>query len=446
MKILSSITREKDAVSKAYVDGLLADYAKSENLGALASKDSLSFSDITAKPTTLSGYGINDAIQYVGTMNDPNTAYFRHVGYGYGEGGWYGAGPAFGFGANGTYYARIQALNSPEVPYLYFQSNSGGTTGKWFQFLFSEGNYNIESDRFSSKGDIVLHRNEDDGDTFLNYGPYANDSANLYLYGKEVGVICSDKFYVGSKMQVDGNIETYGQISGGTSTGSYERFAIKQNVNGTYFQAGVNDGSKQQGILWLSGINNTMMTACHVRADNTKIYGSLDVLYGAIAANEGINIPAGKCMNFIDSNGIKHQIAYDEEKGAIKVIGDFYTTGENAAGNAGEQIGTSECVVPNINVNVAALHLYNGRSINADDMEALTGLSVEIAEQMLQGAYNKVIDNTEEYPSVWTYTARRTATTTAVYFLQGDGYDVHDGYSLTYTYGSASWSVTIGEI
>ena len=384
MKILSSTTRNQDAVNKAYIDGLLADYVKSENLGALASKDSLAFSELTSKPTTLSGYGITDAIQYVNTMSDPNVAYYRHMGYGYTEGGWYGAGPAFGFGANGTYYARIQALNSPDIPYLYFQSNSGGTTGKWFQFLFSEGNYDIESDRFSIKGDIVLHRNEEDGDAFLNYGPYANDGANLYLYGTEVGVI-SDKFSVSGKIWAGSHIETYGQIVGTHSTGEYERFSIKQNVNGTYFQAGVNDGSKQQGILWLSGINNTMMTACHVRADNTKIYGSLDILYGVLTAQEGImitpnktirfqdsdteastisfdsakgglnfsgatttkgtasftkgiEIAVGQTISFVDSNGIKHQIAYDEEKGAIKVIGSFFSTGENAAGGAGESI------------------------------------------------------------------------------------------------------------
>lgn len=383
MKILSSITREQDAVSKAYVEGLLADYAK--NLGALASKDSLAFSELTSKPTTLSGYGITDAIQYVNTMSDPNVAYYRHMGYGYTEGGWYGAGPAFGFGVNGTYYARIQALNSPDIPYLYFQSNSGGTAGKWFKFLFSEGNYDIESDRFSIKGDLVLHRNADDGDTFLNYGPYANDNANLYIYGKKVGVICSDKLYVGSKMEVEGNIYTYGQVVGVAYGGAYDRFSIKQDTVGTFFQAGVNDGSKEQGILWLSGINNTMMTACHVRADNTKIYGSLDILYGVLTAQEGImitpnktirfqdsdteastisfdsakgglnfsgatttkgtasftkgiEIAAGQTISFVDSNGVKHQIAYDEEKGAIKFIGDFYATGENAAGEAGESI------------------------------------------------------------------------------------------------------------
>lgn len=167
---------------------------------------------------------------------------------------------------------------------------------------------------------------------------------------------------------------------------------------------------------------------------------------GVASFDKGIEIQAGQSIAFIDSNGVKRYITLDEENGAIKIEGNFYSTGESAAGNAGEQAGTSASAVPNINVNVAALHLYNGRSINADDMEALTGLSVEIAEQMLQGAYNKVIDNTEEYPSVWTYTARRTAATTTVYFLQGDGYDVHDGYSLSYTYGSASWSVTIGEI
>ena len=111
--------------------------------------------------------------------------------------------------------------------------------------------------------------------------------------------------------------------------------------------------------------------------------GTKDIT-GVASFDKGIEIKAGQSIAFIDSNGVKRHITLDEENGAIKVEGNFYSTGESAAGNAGEHVGTSECVVPNINVNVAALHLYNGRSINADDMEALTGLSVEIAEL---GAY-----------------------------------------------------------
>lgn len=564
MKVLAPITQDQDAVSKAYVDGLLADYAKSESLGALASQDSLSFSDLTAKPATLSGYGINDAVYFVGTMNDPNTAYFRHVGYGYGEGGWHGAGPAFGFGANGTYYARIQALNSPDTPYLFFQSNSGGVAGKWFRFLFAEGNDNIESGRFSCKGDIVLHRNEDAGDTFLNYGPYANDGASLFLYGKNVGIVCTENFTVngaeviasntianhtagkanqlatarklwgqlfdGSKdiagtlsdvgvlngnkitdpvntnvgyqwrlipsgdtlyiqagtaagdtsgslyltgytgqaanlvrihagtttitgaltvdgtavfngavynrqlcvfqssvsiestlimngqnisglnsvygatpagalyprwvmfnnsgglffqaasydgtseagrlqftgynskaaeqvrffaadiifdgkakfygeISVDGHVKTNGQIVGTHNGGEYERFSIKQNTVGTFFQAGVNDGSKQQGILYLAGINNTMMEALHVRSDNMLIYGSVSVPYAPLTLGStmsvagsatflgGLKIANGQAVRFEDAEGKAHSIAYDNTRRAFMVDGEIYPAG-----------------------------------------------------------------------------------------------------------------------
>lgn len=654
MKVLAPITQDQDAVSKAYVDGLLADYAKSESLGALASQDSLSFSDLTAKPATLSGYGINDAVYFVGTMNDPNTAYFRHVGYGYGEGGWHGAGPAFGFGANGTYYARIQALNSPDTPYLFFQSNSGGVAGKWFRFLFAEGNDNIESGRFSCKGDIVLHRNEDAGDTFLNYGPYANDGASLFLYGKNVGIVCTENFTVngaeviasntianhtagkanqlatarklwgqifdGSKdiagtlsdvgvlngnkitdpvntnvgyqwrlipsgdtlyiqagtaagdtsgslyltgytgqaanlvrihagtttitgaltvdgtavfngtvynrqlcvfqssvsientlimngqnisglnsvygatpagalyprwvmfnnsgglffqaasydgtseagrlhftgynskaaeqvrffaadiifdgkakfygeISVDGHVKTNGQIVGTHNGGEYERFSIKQNTVGTFFQAGVNDGSKQQGILYLAGINNTMMEALHVRSDNMLIYGSVSVPYAPLTLGStmsvagsatflgGLKIANGQAVKFEDAEGKAHSIAYDNTRRAFMVDGDLYTTGENAAGNAGEdEDGTgglidtelsetsenavsnaavTRAIVANEEVTAAALNELNER-VNAisENVSGETATKVEL-QTAVESLTNTILENEE---------------------------------------------------
>ncbi|MBR4299832.1 MAG: hypothetical protein IKT59_08990 [Bacteroidales bacterium] len=620
MKVLAPITQDQDAVSKAYVDGLLADYAKSESLGALASKDSLSFSDLTAKPATLSGYGINDAVYFVGTMNDPNTAYFRHVGYGYGEGGWHGAGPAFGFGANGTYYARIQALNSPDTPYLFFQSNSGGVAGKWFRFLFAEGNDNIESGRFSCKGDIVLHRNEDAGDTFLNYGPYANDGASLFLYGKNVGIVCTENFTIngaeviasntianhtaGKANQLatarkiwgqtfDGTKDISGELSNvskvfgekiedpvhehvfyewriihsndilylqsgttqgdrggsivlsgyngapagqislnaatssvsgalaveGSSTfkakvtatgslevkqglnvttgessfqyavtclnglrvggeglagitpegGSYPRFRTLSASSGFYFQAASYDGMSQAGKIIFSGMYGTqaeevlfiskkasfacplyvsgilnleglltaqegiMITpgktirfqdsdteASTISFDSTKgglNFSGATTTKGTASFTKGIEIAAGQTISFVDSNGIKRQIAYDEEKGAIKVIGDFYTTGENAAGNAGEaEDGTgglidtelsetsenavsnaavTRAIVENEEVTAAALNDLNER-VNAisENVSGETATKVEL-QSAVESLTNTILENEE---------------------------------------------------
>lgn len=630
MNVLAPITQDGDIVSKAYVDKAIAD---------------LNLSEYAKAATT---------VAFDTLMDDAEVAYHRHIGYGYASGGWYGSGPAIGFGANGTHYAMIQALNDIATPQLFFKSVSGGdTSGEWFQFLFSKGNLNIESDWFSSKGDVVLHRNEDAGDTYINYGPYANYQASVHIYGKIVDFIVNDnvlisgsevihagnianftagkatqlatsrkiwgqnfngtadvsgnlenvgkivhsyanaynmdeygnfyssatsdssywnfkrsdgnpalavfavsglvqtyydttlaryggtvliggnaynqvaatvygtltvtgatslnntlsvdglatfksevrsynqlailttdgmdyaarlvpiidgaqlqvgwqdassnkgkfyftgmygedlelfnvrsqysyfdgetvvfrntkqtlfntriylnnngirdceeiygafptggtysrwrayansggfffeaatydglatngtigfrgyggaraeyvKFYannidldgataVKNVLTVSSHIKTEGQIVGITATGTYERFRIMQNVVGTFFQAGLNDGSAQQGTMYLSGIDNTMMTALHVRADKTTIYGSLDVPY-APATMAGVKIASGQSLSFLDSAGNEHKITFDETNNAFKIDGNLYTTGENSAGGAGNEI------------------------------------------------------------------------------------------------------------
>lgn len=56
MQLLSSIADLKDIVNKEYIDSILADYVLKANLGALATKDSLAFSDLTSRPSKLSDF------------------------------------------------------------------------------------------------------------------------------------------------------------------------------------------------------------------------------------------------------------------------------------------------------------------------------------------------------------------------------------------------------
>ena len=893
------------------------------NLGALASKNSLAFSELTSKPTTLSGYGITDGMHWIANMDKADTTYFRHAGYGYPAGGWNGVGPAIAFGIS-TYYAQIQAGNDTNTPYMFFRPTSNGVTGEtWFRFLFDVGNSNIDSERFSCRGDLVLHRNTADGSTFVNYGPYTNDSAVLNLYGRVIELYTTDGVLIGGSkvltessgdgryfpltgdktitghvriesgltvtgtmylkgglfdvpaiygphesdykkwrlfyhtgndtmyiqagknsgsstdplkgnisfsgyggqalnllcfssdytfflgkytyfrgteeavfsaksttingtlavnnhtdinssmavdawlsvdgeikgkaisnptnaavtnqwriiraddalylqvgtdagetngtlhltgysgttanlislkattthasgaievegtswlrgatrvdsgisitdgglkvesgvssfvghttfsdgitvdgeqailgpipsggtyprfrvfphssgfyfqaatydgtsregivqfsgmqgvnaaevyfrsnstmftgsLKVDGQVGTFSQIVGLHSTGAYHRYRITQNSVGTFFQAGVNDGSKQQGTMYLSGIDNTVMAELHLRSDKTKVYGSMEIpnapltlgstlsvsgqatlsggaflppsktilfqdaatetftisfdsgvgglnlsgatrTLGLASFQKGIQIEHGQSIAFVDKDGVKQYITLDEENGAIKVIGNFFATGQNAAGGAGgEELGmltswenvptnlegvtlsaslgidlynnskkvlTSWDDIPeegdegyedfvlseytvsadlvqtmnnkitelesmgggaeNILIKVNALSTYDGRTITTGAMQILTGLTVDIANKMLQGAYNKVIDNSGDYPEVWDYTARGTSTGIIVYLRIGDGYDMNTAYALTYTQSVANWSIIMGEI
>lgn len=180
MKILGTIQNELDAVNKKYVDDIIGGL----NLGNLSTKDSLSFAEITSKPTTLSGYGIGDAVIWDTNMNDADVQYTHHLGYGYPSGGWYGTGPAMSFGTTG-YYAQIQAINDINTPYLYFRPTVNGTQGEWFRFIFDKGNYEIDSWNYTCGGQNVLHRNPNDPIVYFNYGAATNENSTLYIYSYE---------------------------------------------------------------------------------------------------------------------------------------------------------------------------------------------------------------------------------------------------------------------
>lgn len=196
---------------------------------------------------------------------------------------------------------------------------------------------------------------------------------------------------------------------------------------------------------------------------------------GEIIASNGIRIEPGQSITFLDSKGGVRTIVFDEENDSIKILGNLYATGQNAAGDAGEEypgMVTSWEDAPddltgytvsaglvkelrdkvenggaaNVEIKVNALSAYDGRTITTNAMQTLTGLTVDVAQSMLEGAYNKVIDNSGDYPAVWDYTAMGTSTGIIIYLRIGDGYDTNTAYALTYTQSAANWSIIMGEI
>ena len=172
----------------------------------------------------------------------------------------------------------------------------------------------------------------------------------------------------------------------------------------------------------------------------------------------GINQRLSALEAWYDKVGIK--ISYDEVSKAVKVVGDFYSTGENSAGGAGEEILNFEEVLSrlsaledaaagipkNIELGISKLSSYDGKEITSAAMASLTGLSLDVAIKMTEGAYNKVIDRTGNYAQTWNYSACGTSTGMTVQFRQGDGFDIEKGYSLTYTISTAKWKIIMGEI
>lgn len=331
MNILAPITQDADAVNKAYVDGLLAEYTKTANLGALASRDSLAFSELTSKPTTLAGYGVS---------NVDVSGYIK-----------------------------------------------GGST-------------------IQCKGDLMS---------------LTDDNQNY-------------------------------------------NWRIASIIDGAHLQVGYRDNSSNKGRFYFTGMYGEDLALFNVRSKYSYFDGETVVFrntvgnqFNALATFKGgVTISAGQAITFLDTAGTEHKLTYDSNNGAFKIDGDFYTTGQNAAGNAGTEVVDIEDLASrvtalesssggasNLEIKVSALSSYNQQSITSAAMTTLTGLTVAHANSMLNGEYNKVVDKSGTYPKVWNYSATRTSTSISIFFSYGDGFNSLEGCRLDYSTSTAKWDISI---
>lgn len=101
-----------------------------------ANKPSYNFSEIGSKPTTLSGYGITDAVKY-GSGFAPTAADSPTIiGYSGGGEGWPSGGPAMRWGTVG-YYTRLNVDIWENNPTMMISNMVGDTATEWATFVTS---------------------------------------------------------------------------------------------------------------------------------------------------------------------------------------------------------------------------------------------------------------------------------------------------------------------
>ena len=169
---------------------------------------SLSFNDLTDKPNTLAGYGITDAVIYQSGI-DTSSAY-KNIGYGYTTRGWKTSGPAMVFGAP-LYNLSMQcAIADADYVSLYLRMKYNGVDKEWDRVvtegLLSRGAISFDTSAYKCRGDVVLHRNADDGVTFLNFGPANSDKAALQVFGQNI------TFYAGVASAYDSYLVLEGDL------------------------------------------------------------------------------------------------------------------------------------------------------------------------------------------------------------------------------------------
>ena len=155
---------------------------------------------------------------------------------------------------------------------------------------------------------------------------------------------------------------------------------------------------------------------------------------------------------------------YDETNEAWYLDGDFYATGENSAGGAGDElidIAGLDTRVETLETKVEELQKTSGQNLaidfqGLDDLIQLSGsitpaelaavgLTAAAIENMLNGQYNKIVHSGAKR-QVWNYTAYEGDGVISIYLMQGDGFDIFNGYHLSYSSTTGYWSIAFGEI
>ena len=241
------------------------------SLGSLAYKNSLSFIELTNKPTTLSGYGITDAVIY---QNGIDTATdFKKYGYGHASGGWRGSGPAMIFGVQ-NYNIALQSSNeAADYVSLYVRNKYNGVEYRWDRIvtegLLSRGSISFDTSAYKCLGDIVIHRNSESGETFLNYGVANTDKADLRVFGYNIDFVAGEAsaFKTYLKLYADGYAEfkvplivTGGNVGIGTTSPAY-KLDINGQLNSANFVVGA------------------ALTSDPTESFQTTVFGSNDSLY-----------------------------------------------------------------------------------------------------------------------------------------------------------------------
>lgn len=222
-------------------------------------------------------------------------------------------------------------------------------------------------------------------------------------------------------LDVSGGIGVSSSITG-YSNSTYNKWYLTHESDTLYIQSGLTDGSGRNGKIMLCGISVNSLTQFKVQATNSIVSGTLSVgtdtsyakftvqgdalIYstltvGGISCNGSINPFNANSYNLgtsssmwsavyaktINATTVKvGTITLTDENGTLKIDGNAYTTGQNAAGAAGSPVSNNvgnEYNLSDINATSGYVTITNGTVVKCSANATLNFSNLYTAE------YNK---------------------------------------------------------
>lgn len=193
----------------------------------LKSKIAYSFSEISNKPTTLSGYGITDAVRYETGITP--TASPNVMGYAGGGEGWPVGGPVMVWGT-GSYVARLCVNIWETNPTMLISCLAGADATEWATFVTS---LNVGQYAMKVESGILSGANLNELMTPGSYNNWASVSNSPTSAESTILVISSKTNYMTSQILTDAQGHLYSRMNEGGTWRNWRTILDTDNIGTT---------------------------------------------------------------------------------------------------------------------------------------------------------------------------------------------------------------------
>lgn len=291
-------------------------YCGTSQLGSMAYKSSLQFSEVTSKPTSLSGYGITDGVNDVSVSGSGNAVTSASV-----------SGHTLTLTKGTTFLTSHQAVSNKSATLSWGAAVTIATIGNTNINVSLPANPNTDTKNTAGSTDT--------SNKIFLIGAMSQ-AANPQTYSHDTAYVGTDGclYSGGTKVSVSGHTHSYLPLSGGALTGSVSlkescNILLRPNLSSYISGIGYDTSGNECVAIWAK--NSVTRLRWHAGVDMSTL--SSGTMMG-ITPDFEISKASGSAIGYIAGNTILHSGNYNSYAPTKTGGGASGTWGISITGNA----------------------------------------------------------------------------------------------------------------